>query len=151
MRSTTDINVIKSRISNPFCIENFLSKEDITHLIDIFNQHQAGGVRAYEGLVEKITGPVTLNLETYLSDPVIIKIMSQLEKEIGKFEMTAGFFFRTDFPHIIHNDDTHELPSGVYKGITLLNFSKAAEISLHTITNRFTIMNMSTVYLMFRS
>lgn len=119
MRSTTDINVIKSRISNPFCIENFLSKEDITHLIDIFNQHQAGGVRAYEGLVEKITGPVTLNLETYLSDPVIIKIMSQLEKEIGKFEMTAGFFFRTDFPHIIHNDDTHELPSGVYKGITL--------------------------------
>lgn len=119
MRSNHDIELIKSRISDPVCIENFLSGEDISHLINIFNQHQAGGIKAYEGLVEKITGPVTLNLEPYLDDPVIVKIMHNLEKEIGKFEMTAGFFFRTDFPHIIHNDDTHELPATVYKGITL--------------------------------
>lgn len=119
MRSITDIELIKSRVSEPISIENFLSKEDIARLIGIFNQHEAGGIKAYDGLVEKITGPITLNLETYRTDPVIIKIMHQLEKEIGKFEMTAGFFFRTDFPHIIHNDDTHELPSTVYKGITL--------------------------------
>jgi hypothetical protein len=119
MRSITDIELIKSRVSEPISIENFLSKEEVAHLIGIFNQHEAGGIKAYDGIVEKITGPITLNLETYLADPVIIKIIHQLEKEIGKFEMTAGFFFRTDFPHIIHNDDTHELPSTVYKGITL--------------------------------
>jgi hypothetical protein len=119
MRSNTDIDVIKSRTSDPISVANFLSKEEIAHLIAIFNQHESGGIKAYDGLVEKITGPITLNLETYRTDPVIIKIMHQLEKEIGKFEMTAGFFFRTDFPHIIHNDDTHELPSTVYKGITL--------------------------------
>jgi hypothetical protein len=119
MRSTNDIDVIKSRTSDPISVANFLSKEEVAHLIGLFNQHEAGGIKAYDGLVEKITGPVTLNLETYLSDPVIIKIMHQLEKQIGKFEMTAGFFFRTDFPHIIHNDDTHELPPTVYKGITL--------------------------------
>jgi len=33
--------------------------------------------------------------------------------------MTAGFFFKTDYPHIIHNDDTFELPDTVYKGITI--------------------------------
>ena len=38
---------------------------------------------------------------------------------IGNFEITAGFFFSTDYPHIIHNDDLFQLPDTVYKAITI--------------------------------
>jgi hypothetical protein len=42
-----------------------------------------------------------------------------IENSIGPFDITAAFFFQTAFPHIIHNDDTFELPDTVYKAITI--------------------------------
>jgi hypothetical protein len=43
--------------------------------------------------------------------------------------MTAGFFFWTNYPHIVHNDDTFELPDTVYKGINLpLEFEGTTDI-----------------------
>jgi hypothetical protein len=67
--------------------------------------------------IHKNTGPVTLDLD--LTEPLISSILERLKKEIGTFEVTAAFFFKTSFPHIIHNDDTFELPDGVYKAVTL--------------------------------
>jgi len=60
-----------------------------------------------------------LDIKQFLGDPVVAKIIDKLTEEIGQFELTAGFFFTTNYPHIIHNDDTFELPDGVYKGITI--------------------------------
>lgn len=111
MRTVEQIENIKSRISIPYVINNFLSNSDIQHLITIF---QKNNTKLY-----KNTGPITLNIDTYLTDPIFIKIFDQIREHIGPFKMTAGFFFATDSPHIIHNDDTFELPDQVYKGITI--------------------------------
>jgi hypothetical protein len=108
MRSLEQIARIKQRITNPYQIENFLSYEEILSLVQIFED----GNKLY-----KNTGPVTMDLN--LTDPLIVTILERLKKEIGTFEVTAAFFFKTSFPHIIHNDDTFELPDGVYKAVTL--------------------------------
>jgi len=114
MRSQQDIALIKSRISDPYTIENFISFEDVNHLVALFESQKTTPNAVY-----KNTGPVTLDINDYLEDPVISKIIAQLKTELGNFEITAGFFFTTNYPHIIHNDDTFELPVGVYKGITI--------------------------------
>jgi len=109
MRTVEDIAKIKARLTDPYRIEGFLTDEDVTYLVDMFEQRP--------GKVHKNTGPVTLDLDT--TDPVVGKIMEKLKEYIGPYEITAAFFFSTDYPHVIHNDDTFELPAGVYKGITL--------------------------------
>lgn len=114
MRSQEDIARIKSRIIDPYTIENFISFEDVSHLIDLFESQKTKPNTVY-----KNTGPVTLDIKDYLNDPIISKIIEKLKEEIGQFEITAGFFFTTNYPHIIHNDDTFELPIGVYRGITI--------------------------------
>ena len=111
MRSTAEINEIKSRFTEPYSIYEFVNNEEISHLISLFNSN-------HEKKINKNTGPVTLNIEPFLDDPVIKKIFDRLRNEIGDFELNAGFFFKTDYPHIIHNDDTYELRD-VYKGITI--------------------------------
>ena len=60
-----------------------------------------------------------MDIGPYSDDPVFIKIMDKLKTELGPFEVTAGMFFSATYPHIVHNDDTFELPDGVYKGITI--------------------------------
>jgi hypothetical protein len=111
MRTLTQINQIKTRISNPYSIEDFITELDIIHLINIFDNSQ--------DKIYKNTGPVTLNIVPFLNDTVFVKIINKLKSEIGQFEITAGMFFSTEFPHIIHNDDTFGLSDGVYKGITI--------------------------------
>jgi hypothetical protein len=114
MRSQKDIALIKSRITDPYSITDFLSPADVNHLIELFEQQEVEPNKVY-----KNTGPVTLDIKPYLEDPVVSKVIDKLVKEIGPFEITAGFFFTTNYPHIIHNDDTFELPADVYKGITI--------------------------------
>ena len=114
MRSELDIARIKSRITDPYSIEGFISHEDVAHLIELFESQELEPNKVY-----KNTGPITLDITDYLYDPVIFKIIKKLKEEIGPFEITAGFFFTTNYPHIVHNDDTFELPVGVYKGITI--------------------------------
>lgn len=118
MRTIEQISSIKKNITQPFSVINFLSSTDINYLINLYEQ--AYKLQSpYSGLINKNTGPTTLNLNLFKTDAVIQKIISDLEDHIGKFEITAAFFFHTDYPHIIHNDDTFELPENVYKGITL--------------------------------
>lgn len=118
MRTQEEIDRIKSRFSEPYVIYGLLTEADIKHLVSIFRTHNQDKINGYEGKIKKNTGPVTLGLEPFLEDPVVKKIFSRLKEHIGEFEMNAGFFFETDFPHIIHNDDTFDLKD-VYKGITI--------------------------------
>lgn len=118
MRTQEEIDRIKSRFSKPYTIYGLLDDEDIKHLISIFRNSNQDKINGYEGKIKKNTGPITLGLEPFLDDPVIVKIFNKLKDHIGDFEMNAGFFFETDYPHIIHNDDTFDLKD-VYKGITI--------------------------------
>jgi len=108
MRSQEDIARIKSRIENPYSVENFISTEQVEYLINLFDKNN--------NKLHKNTGPVTVDLD--FADPVVSDTIRKLKTLIGPFKITAGFFFTTDYPHIIHNDDTFELPD-VYKGITI--------------------------------
>lgn len=115
MRSQEHIEKIKENFSNPIEIKNVLSKEDIDHLLYIFETAKDKNAP----LVYKNTGPITLDIQPYLSENIFKVLLEKISNQIGPFEITAGFFFKTDFPHIIHNDDTFELPDTVYKGITI--------------------------------
>ena len=114
MRTVEQINNIKKTFSRPYTI-NCLDSEELKHLINIYDSAD----NKNNPKVYKNTGPVTLNISPYLDDPIIEKILKTIENQIGTFEITAGFFFNTHIPHIIHNDDTYELPDTVYKGITI--------------------------------
>lgn len=117
-RNYHEICEIKKEISNPISVKDFISNEDIDHLISIFDSAEIQN-KPYQGKILKNTGPITLDLFHYYDDPIVKNVIDELKTIIGNFEITAAFFFRTDYPHVIHNDDTIELPSNVYKGITL--------------------------------
>jgi hypothetical protein len=113
MRTSDQILKIKNTIQDPYEIKNILTAEELNSLIEIFKNHPT------DNKIHKNTGPTTLDLQSYINDPIIIKTLSLIKNNIGPFEITASFFFQTYFPHIIHNDDTFELPDNVYKAITL--------------------------------
>lgn len=115
MRTSEQISKIKSNISDPCLVKDFLSAGDIKHLLDIFETAEEKNAP----LIYKNTGPITLDLKSYMNDNVIKSILDKIEIQIGKYEVTSAFFFKTNYPHIIHNDDSFELPDNVYKGITL--------------------------------
>lgn len=129
MRTLEQITNIKSRISDPYSIENFLSESDIDHLKAIYRSSD----NFYDKAVSKVyknTGPVVLNLNLLLEDPIISKILNKIQDQIGTYEITAAFFFETDYPHVIHNDDLMQLPNGIYKAIAIpLELSSDSEIT----------------------
>lgn len=118
MRTIEQIEQIKSRVSDPYVIEDFISDEEINHLINIYkssdNSYDANVAKVY-----KNTGPVVLNLYNLMHDKVISNILYKIKDIIGPYEITAAFFFETNYPHVIHNDDLMQLPNGIYKAITL--------------------------------
>jgi hypothetical protein len=119
MRTQTQINNIKSRIIDPFAIENFLSDEQVKYLVTMFEAHKDNEVNPTERKVYKNTGPITLDIRSRINDPVMSNILTKIKSVIGHYEITAGFFFQTNYPHIIHNDDLFQLPDGIYRAITL--------------------------------
>lgn len=110
MRSPDQIKKIKSTISSPYSIEDFISQSEIDYLIKLYRTNSQ---------TEKKTGVNVLGIENLLDDSVISGILKKIEKEIGLFEVTAGLFFYATYPHIIHNDDTYQLPENVYKAISI--------------------------------
>jgi hypothetical protein len=110
MRTLEQINKIKQYFDDPYAVEHFVSKDDIGQLIAIYD-------RQYKTV--KNTGPVTVDIGALLEYSVFQRILAAIQTEIGPFVVTAGLFFKTDYPHIIHNDDTFELPETVYKAITI--------------------------------
>jgi hypothetical protein len=113
MRTPDQILQIKTTVQDPYEIKNILTIDEVNCLIDIFK------CQPNDNKIYKNTGPITLDLKPYIEHPLITKIFSLIENNIGPFEITAAFFFQTTFPHIIHNDDSFELPDNVYKAITL--------------------------------
>jgi hypothetical protein len=115
MRTAEQIIEIEKTFDDPFSITNFISNEEIQYLTAIYkNAHSKNSP-----LIYKNTGPITLDLGPYIQDTVVDAILKKIKTIIGDYEITAGFFFKTNYPHIIHNDDTFELPSGVYKAINI--------------------------------
>ena len=114
MRTLEQINHIKSKIIDPYTIQDFISQEDVRYLISLFESQTVEPNKVY-----KNTGPITLDINPFLEDIVVQKMLARIREEIGEYEITAGFFFWTNYPHIIHNDDTFELPDGVYRAVTI--------------------------------
>jgi hypothetical protein len=128
MRTQSQIDNIKSRIIDPYSIDDFLSNEEVEYLVTIFESHSDNDIDPQQKKVYKNTGPITLDLRSYIEDPIISKILNKIQSVIGAYEITAAFFFYTNYPHIIHNDDLKQLPDGIYKGITLpLKFYRKTE------------------------
>lgn len=111
MRTVEQIERIKSRFSDPFLVESFLTESEIQELISIYENHTE---KTY-----KNTGPITVDINSYLTTDIFKSILDKIQSHIGPFNVAAGMFFQTDYPHIIHNDDTFLLNDNVYKGITL--------------------------------
>jgi hypothetical protein len=109
MRSPEQIAQIRQHITDPYHLQHFLQKEEVDELVEMFEK----GIEK----IHKNTGPITLNLD--LTNPLIQRILERATRQIGLFDVTAAFFFYTTTPHIIHNDDTFELPDTVYRAITL--------------------------------
>ena len=110
MRTLEQINKIKQYFDDPCAVEHFVSRNDIDELIAIYDQQDK---------IVKNTGPVTVDIDAFLEVPVFQRVLAAIQTKIGPFAVTAGLFFKTDYPHIIHNDDTFELPETVYKAITI--------------------------------
>jgi hypothetical protein len=110
MRSETEQQEIKNLLSEPVSLENFLSDEEINSLIDIFEK------TSNESKIFKNTGPITLNID-FTIEP-FKSLLNRFAPVLGDFDLISGFYFYTDYPHIIHNDDSFELPT-TFKGITL--------------------------------
>lgn len=110
MRSLTQIEKIKSTTSAPYSIEEFISQLEIDYLVKLYRSNSQ---------TKKKTGVNVLGIEHLLDDPIISRILKKIEREIGPFEVTAGLFFYATYPHIIHNDDTYQLPENVYKAVSI--------------------------------
>lgn len=118
MRSQDKISTIKTTIDEPRQVPNFISQDEINFLVDIFDSPDDLN-SPYKGKIKKNTGPVTLELTQFGFNSVVIDILKKIQTEIGPYDIVSAFFFKTDYPHIIHNDDSFELPDNVYKAITL--------------------------------
>ncbi len=131
MRTTEQINFIKSTTTDPYSVDYFLSEEEVNHLISLFENNQDDNTTLDgQKKIYKNTGPVTLDLRKFENDIVYSTVLKRLEEYIGSFDVANAFFFTTNYPHIIHNDDTFELNPNVYRGITLpLQFESNEELS----------------------
>lgn len=114
MRTPSQIEQIKSNMIDPYVVDSFLSDSEVEYLVKLFESEETQNLKVY-----KNTGPVTLDILEVINDPVIQNILAKIKNEIGEFEVTAGLFFYTNYPHVIHNDDTFELPDSVYRAITI--------------------------------
>lgn len=108
MRTKSERLAIINSFSEPISLENWLSQDEINILIDEFHNSKEK--------IHKNTGPITVNID-FNKEP-FKSLLDRLRIAIGDAEVTAGFFFYTETPHVIHNDDTFELPQ-VFKGITI--------------------------------
>jgi hypothetical protein len=120
MRTPDQIDQIKKYVTDPYAVTEFLTLHEIDYLVSIFENHIDEESDPKETRkVFKPTGGVQLSLLKYMKDPIVSDIIDRIKKEIGEVEISTGFFFLADYPHILHNDDFFNLPNNVYKGITL--------------------------------
>ncbi len=111
MRSDSDKKIIESYISDPYQVANFITDDERLALIDFFNNS--------ERHVHKHTGPITIDVtQDELNAEPFKSILERLRSVIGDFRVWTALYFKTDRPHIIHNDDAFNYPL-CYKGINI--------------------------------
>ncbi len=111
MRSQQDRETIESYLSDPYQITNFITEDERLALIDFFNNN--------ERHVHKHTGPITIDVtQDELAQEPFKSILERLRPIIGDFRVWSALYFKTDRPHIIHNDDSFDNPV-CYKGINI--------------------------------
>ena len=108
MRTQQERQSIIDTFSEPVSFENVVSNDYQMLLQTEFDKRQ--------DKIYKNTGPVTINID--LDEPQYAPLKDLVYQLVGDVDITAAFFFYTSKPHIIHNDDTYELPK-VFKGITI--------------------------------
>jgi hypothetical protein len=110
MRSQEDKDIIESYINDPFQIQDFITEDERVELIEFFNASSK---------IHKHTGPITVDVtqEELAYDP-FKSILERLVDVIGPFRVWSALFFKTDRPHIIHNDDSFSWPV-CYKGVNI--------------------------------
>ena len=108
-RTQKDKDFILSNLEETYFIENFVTKQDISQLIDSWHQSK--------NKVYKKTGPVTSNIENH-DTPVLDKIKKKIKELYPNSEVMSGHFFYVNYPHIIHNDDSYKLPK-IYKAFNI--------------------------------
>jgi hypothetical protein len=108
MRTKEEKEQIIKYYSDPYEVEGYFKDTEIKFLIDEFKKSSSK--------IFKNTGPVTVNFD--INDSKYLWLKNKIISQLGTVDFTASFFFYTDRPHVIHNDDTYELPK-VYKGITI--------------------------------
>ena len=111
MRSKQDRKTIKSNLSDPYTIKNFISQDEINNLIDFFESSKSH--------IQKNTGPLTLDVVSNdLKLPVFKNLFDKIKQELGSCDIFTVLFFKVEYPHIVHNDDSYDYPV-CYKGINL--------------------------------
>ena len=108
MRTRQEEQDIINTFSEPIILENWLNEDEISNLKNLFYDNP-------KKLFKK-TGPITIDID-FNQEP-FKSLLDKIKIVVGDVEITSGFFFYTETPHVIHNDDTYELPK-VFKGITI--------------------------------
>jgi hypothetical protein len=109
-RTQEDKDFILDRLEETYYIENFINKDDIKELIEIFNKA--------ENKVHKNTGPITSAITNYKL-PVMRKITDKINNLYPDSEIYYGMYFYVERPHIIHNDDNREKWPKIYKAFNI--------------------------------
>ena len=109
-RTQEDKDFILDRLEETYYIENFINKDDIKEIIEIFNKA--------ENKVHKNTGPITSAITNYKL-PVMRKITDKINNLYPDSEIYYGMYFYVERPHIIHNDDNREKWTKIYKAFNL--------------------------------
>lgn len=111
MRSEDEKSRIIARFSEAKLYEQILTDSDIQELVTYY--------RNTREKIHKNTGPVTVNIDiAFILNSPLRKIWDAVNDDFHGVEFLSGFFFEVSKPHIIHNDDSFELPD-IYKGITV--------------------------------
>ena len=120
MRSQQDKAIIEGYMGDPYQVHHFITENERRGLIEFFNHSQRH--------VHKHTGPVTVDITPdELGAEPFKSILDRLETVIGPFRVWSALYFKTDRPHIIHNDDAFNNPV-CYKGINIpLQFEGSTE------------------------
>ncbi len=108
-RPQEDKDIILNNLEDTYYIENFVSKDDINELCDIFDNSS--------NKVYKETGPVTSTIKDF-KIPVMRKITDKIYNLYPNSEIYHGMFFNVNYPHIIHNDDNRDWPI-IYKAFNI--------------------------------
>lgn len=94
-RQQSDIDNILDSVGETIVIDNFITPEEVEHLLDI---HQS-----CKNKRKKLTGPITS--EVPYTNKIFIEVFHRIERLLDtKLKIFGGNYFQVNIPHIIHND-----------------------------------------------